>query len=557
MNRHKQLIAYVLVIILMLIGGGLRFYQIAENPPGLNIDEVAFGYNAYSILKTGRDEYGKWLPLSFRSVGDYKNPVPVYLMSLSVRFFGLNEFAVRFPNAFIGTLSIFVFFALFFKLTKSFTLATIGAALTAFSPWHIYYSRYAYEGLIATTCLSLGIFCLFNVLVGRKLFILPAAIFLALAPYTYYSTRLITPLLVGAFLFINHKQINKNNFWPLLISLSTTILLVSPLIWSIFFGPDATRANMVFLGNDVEYTRLINLNHLIPLRQSILDLPNFAPVLDGISLSLFWFKRYINYLQPDFLFLSGLNMTSSGSFGLGLMYFFEIPFFIFGLISLIRKRIANSALIVSWLLIGLLPASLANNEQHAGRSLVILPMLVLVSSFGLFKFLHFLLEVKRFWIKSIFTLAVSGVILLSWIHALVVFSVHFPVEKSEAFMYGSKEAALYIKENADKYREVVFDPVRGADGPYIVSVPYLYTLFYLQVDPAKYQAAQKIDSQDTFGFDKYVFRPIDWRSDRYKKGVLFIGSPWRIPLQDLDGVNVLKKIYLKDGRLAYLIVTPL
>jgi len=36
-------------------------------PPGFNADEAAFGYNAYSLLKTGRDEYGTLLPLSIKS----------------------------------------------------------------------------------------------------------------------------------------------------------------------------------------------------------------------------------------------------------------------------------------------------------------------------------------------------------------------------------------------------------------------------------------------------------------------------------------------------------
>ena len=62
----KFLILFLIVILAFL----LRFYQLSTNPPGLNLDEVAIGYNAYSILRTGRDEYGKFLPIVFRSHDD-------------------------------------------------------------------------------------------------------------------------------------------------------------------------------------------------------------------------------------------------------------------------------------------------------------------------------------------------------------------------------------------------------------------------------------------------------------------------------------------------------
>jgi len=84
---------------------------------------VAFGYNAYSVLKTGRDEYGRFLPLTFESVGDFKNPFPIYSMIPSIAIFGLNEFSVRFPTALISTLSIPLFYFLFKKLTRKENVA--------------------------------------------------------------------------------------------------------------------------------------------------------------------------------------------------------------------------------------------------------------------------------------------------------------------------------------------------------------------------------------------------------------------------------------------------
>jgi hypothetical protein len=59
-----------LIVLVLSLGAFLRFCKVSSNPPNLYVDEVANGYNAYSILKTGRDEYGKKFPLSFRSFGD-------------------------------------------------------------------------------------------------------------------------------------------------------------------------------------------------------------------------------------------------------------------------------------------------------------------------------------------------------------------------------------------------------------------------------------------------------------------------------------------------------
>src|SRR3989338_344065 len=89
-----------ILIPVILLAAVLRFYQLGQNPPSLDWDETAHGYNAYSILKTGRDEYGYKFPLYFRSFDDYKPPIYTYLVVPAVAIFGLNDFAVRFPSAF-------------------------------------------------------------------------------------------------------------------------------------------------------------------------------------------------------------------------------------------------------------------------------------------------------------------------------------------------------------------------------------------------------------------------------------------------------------------------
>ena len=100
---------YLIVIIFLAII--LRVVLLNEVPNGFYSDEASIGYNAYSILKTGKDEHGMLLPLYFKAFGEYKNPVYIYSVIPFINIFGLNEFAVRLTSALFGTLTvIFTYF---------------------------------------------------------------------------------------------------------------------------------------------------------------------------------------------------------------------------------------------------------------------------------------------------------------------------------------------------------------------------------------------------------------------------------------------------------------
>ena len=101
--KNKSLLA---LLILTLLGFILRFTGLDQNPPSLNWDEVSHGYNAFSILKTGKDEWGVTFPLIFRAFGDYKLPLYIYLTTVPVALFGLNAISVRLISVLAGTLAI-------------------------------------------------------------------------------------------------------------------------------------------------------------------------------------------------------------------------------------------------------------------------------------------------------------------------------------------------------------------------------------------------------------------------------------------------------------------
>ena len=109
----------ILILLLVLsIGIFLRFYHLNDIPPGLNPDEASHGYNAYSILQTGKDRYGQTLPLAFRSLGTYLLPMYTYFSVIPVAFFGPTVFSIRLISVFSSILLIILSLLIAFQIKK-------------------------------------------------------------------------------------------------------------------------------------------------------------------------------------------------------------------------------------------------------------------------------------------------------------------------------------------------------------------------------------------------------------------------------------------------------
>lgn len=153
----------ILLVLIVLLAAFLRFYNLGTNPPSLTWDEAAWGYNSYTLGLDGKDEFGKFLPITYlESFGDFKPPVYAYLGVIPVKILGLNEFATRFPSALFGVLTVLLTFFLvrriFWKSEGADYIAVITAFFLAISPWHIMLSRAAFEANVATFFIVLGVF---------------------------------------------------------------------------------------------------------------------------------------------------------------------------------------------------------------------------------------------------------------------------------------------------------------------------------------------------------------------------------------------------------------
>src|SRR3989338_5575152 len=188
---------YLPIILILFLAAVLRFVQLGKNPPGLYWDEGSLGYNAYSILTTGRDEHGEFLPLTrFKAFGDYKPPGYIYATVPSIALFGLNEFAVRFPSALAGVAMVWLTYLLVKELfpvhlggvqghPRGVQAATLAALLLAISPWHVQLSRVAFEAMLAAALNLAGIYFFVKTIRKSGWYLIPAAIFFVLTLYTF------------------------------------------------------------------------------------------------------------------------------------------------------------------------------------------------------------------------------------------------------------------------------------------------------------------------------------------------------------------------------------
>ena len=224
----------ILLILIIVLGTLLRIVAVDKYPAGLNADEAAIGYNAWSLILTGQDEHKATWPIVFRSFDDYKLPVYFYLVLPFVKVLGLNVWAVRLPSAILGSLSIWLLYLLvkeLFRERENDRLALLAAFLLAISPWHLQFSRGGWEVNVATFFFLLSSLSFIRSFKNVKYLFL-FALSTVLALYTYPSARVVLPLLMigTAIIFWNDfiKLFNKQNLKTTLIALLLAIVLILP-----------------------------------------------------------------------------------------------------------------------------------------------------------------------------------------------------------------------------------------------------------------------------------------------------------------------------------------
>ncbi|HXS15324.1 MAG TPA: phospholipid carrier-dependent glycosyltransferase, partial [Candidatus Saccharimonadales bacterium] len=224
----KKIALLICVVILAFI---LRFWQLGQIPASLTWDEVAWGYNAYSLGTTGHDEFGRFLPHDYlESFGDFKPPVYAYVDIAPVMLFGLNEFATRFPSAFFGTLTVLLTYFLVRRLFNNSPhrdwYGLMSAGILAISPWHIMLSRAAFEQNVATFFVALGVWLFLKAVQDKMWYLTLSAASFVVTMYTFNSPRVVSPLLVIVLSLVYIKTLWKHKKQTVVATILGILLLL-------------------------------------------------------------------------------------------------------------------------------------------------------------------------------------------------------------------------------------------------------------------------------------------------------------------------------------------
>jgi 4-amino-4-deoxy-L-arabinose transferase-like glycosyltransferase len=551
---------FKLALLIAFLALFLRLYRLGQNPISLHWDEASWGYNAWSILKTGRDEYGKIMPLIFKAFGDYKAPIYVYLTSLSIAIFGLSEFAIRFPAALFGALNVFLLSIFVRRLFKGFkakeTVALFSSLILAFSPWHYDFSHGAWEANILFSLYLLGLIFFLKSLKKSK-YLFYSGLFFALCFYVYASAKLILPLTgLGLLAFFGKKLFQKVKLKKIFSAGFLVFLFILPVIYFTFFKGAGGRLKIMSVFSyarpqeEAQLIAEIENTKIGSLRYNLFN-NNFHYFFRSI------FLRYLNHFSPRFLFFEGgWNDYRHGIPDFGVLNYLDFALLFLGAYFLLSKRVKNQGFIWFLLAIAPLPAALTRDIIQSLRAYFMVLPLSIISAFG-FYYLARVFPPKKPLLKTglltIFAAIYLFVFGLFWDR----YFIHAAWANSQYWQYGYKEAVQFIKERVNQYEKIVFTAEYGQ--------PYIYYLLYSQYEPSKYQKQARLieHPEGDVGYveriDQIEFKNLYWPRDRSEKGVLYIGAAYEIPDHDLDPnqARVLKDIYFLNGDLAFRIVETL
>lgn len=445
------------LILILGLGIMLRVWQLGQFPPSLNWDEVSLGYNAYSLLKTGRDEWGQILPTIFRAYGDYKLPVYVYLAVPLQAILGQTEVSVRLVSVLAGILTILIMYRLGGKWA---------GLTTAIMPWSWFLSRIALEANLVVLFLSLGLYCLLTQKYSR------AILLFGISVWTYNSARIFVPLFLISYWLFNFRKI-KLSISMIIIGL----IFFMPMFWQLLNPVGQARYQAL---NILDEGAISHINSLRSQPGGRL-LYNKATYFGYI-----FFKNYLTYLSPNFLFLKGGTHYQFSIPGTGLLYVSLLPCVILGF----YKGRKNFWLWL-WLLLAPIAGSITRDSPHALRAIVLLPIMPLIASKGINR----LVNKKKF-----FAILILILLSIETINYGLKFKTYTQTY-SWAWQYGHSQVVQFIKEHYSDYDQIIFTKRYGE--------PHEFVAYYWSWDPSKFSSEKLWDYHANWywinGLDKFMF----------------------------------------------------
>jgi len=541
-----------LFLLVVILAAGLRFVMISQNPPSLDWDEVSHGYNAYSILKTGKDEWGRTFPVIFRAYGDYKLPVYIYLTVISEFLFGVNSFAVRLPAVLAG-IAVVAFTYLLVKELFDKRVALLSALLVAVEPWSFFLSRGAFEANLALAFIAAGIYFFLKGL-HKPSNLIPASILLGLSVWTYNSARVFVPVLIFVSLFLYKRELRlllKKKKFIILNSLFVILFFFLPMFYQLLSSVGQARYGWVAILDEGAIAR-INEARTTSLLHPFLTrlIHNKATYFSSTFV-----KNWISNYSGDFLFFKGGSNFQFSVPNHGVLYVVNLVFLLLGVVLLLRKRTRESFLILAWFFLGSIPGSLTREAPHVLRAITMLPMPMILCAYGVIFVWNKLAKNLKFIFLAVYLVLLAG----GTESYLDTYFNSYRRDYSWSWQYGYEEVVSYVKEKYDKYDKVIVTKKYGE--------PHEFFLFFWPWNPEKYRNGPELIRfyQSNWywvdAFDKFYFVN-DWqvsgdgseftleskeKADCSKSKCLLVTSPQNYP----DGWKKLETINFLDGKPAF------
>lgn len=521
----------VLLIVIILIASVLRFYKFTEVPPSLSWDEVANGYNAYTIANYGKDEYGKIFPLFFTSFKDDKHPIHIYATAIATKILGLNEFSTRLPAAVFGILNVLLIYYLAKILFKKDIIGIAAASFLAISPYNIHFSRFNHEANFVLLFYMLGLI-FFYLSFKKDIILLPVSLLSFIISFlTYHPAKVVVPITIFFLLGFYFKEILRNRV-GIIISIFISIVFA----FILYFNQPLlglARVNQTLLNIDE-----IKKTYLYKLTQN-----QFLGRLNLIAIQYSW------HFSPQFLFIQG-DKNPRLSAQKGQFYWFDLPLVVLGLCYLLYNRSKQGILVLVWFLTAPLPSAMVAEAPHVARASFMMGSWHIISALGFYLLLNI---VKKPFFKWGIVLVSIIILSLSLLNFLKYYFGEYATRYAIEWQYGMKQIVEYVKDYP-QYEQVYMTEVR--------SQPYIFFLYYLKTPLPEflgrvyYNNSQSKSYNTVSSFNGYYFGGWDKVESAPNKGVLYILTSYEYSgLRQREKFEVKKLIKYPNGTDAFYLVS--
>lgn len=456
----------LLLFSIVMVGFLLRTLFINSSHPALYGDELTITLDVYSIYKTGHDQLGNFLPLTFhmsagRPAGYVYGSIPF------VALFGPTSIGVRALSILSGIGIIILLFLLGKKLFSK-KVGLLAAAIGAVSPWEISLSRGGFEAHFALFLALLGTY-LFILAKQKPVLFIFSVLSFGLTLHTYLTYK-VTILLFLPLLLWYQKGLKKavvENKKYFFIGVFVFMVLSGLAFSQTFLAGSENRffSINIFSQNNIKAT----IEQKINFERQITKLPQpLARYFHNkpIEYTKVFFENYLQNFSMDFLILHGDRNPRHNMATMGEIFFVELILIFIGLVTFWSKSRRVILFLVFWLFLAPIPTAIVDTP-HALRSAFMLPPLILLSALGLVTVFNY--KNKLFTGLILLLLVIQFIFLLQKLYFLA------PKEYSRFWSYPAKLASEITQESKDKYNYVILSDR-------IDNIEYAYPV-YAKIDP--------------------------------------------------------------------------